>query len=105
MHNVITGDGKHHCFGQFGAGSLVKGTFTLLSKFMFIFPYSLIGEGNQLQENNLIENPFDYLLIDEECHLITPLNQLVNRITEMLRSTSMKYGTTGMVIILILKFH
>eukprot|EP01080_Neovahlkampfia_damariscottae_P007003 gene7003-11168_t len=93
MHNVITNDGIHHCFGQFGAGSLVKGTKTLLSKYMFIFPYSLIGEGNYLKDN-IVPDIFDNLLIDKECYLITPLNQLVNRIFEMLRNV--RYGTTGM---------
>ena len=40
-HNVFTPDGRHHTFSQFGSGSFVEGTRTLLSRFMLIEPYAM----------------------------------------------------------------
>lgn len=37
-HNVITPDGRHHTFAQFGSGTFVRGVNTHLSRFMLVNP-------------------------------------------------------------------
>src|SRR5262245_21999790 len=37
-HNVVTSDGRHHTFAQFGSGALVRGVNTHLSRFMLLNP-------------------------------------------------------------------
>src|SRR4051812_30976253 len=49
-HNVITPDGRHHTFSQFGSGSFVSGVRTILSRFMLIEPYALLKEAHHLED-------------------------------------------------------
>ncbi|MGH3382870.1 MAG: adenylosuccinate synthetase, partial [Actinoallomurus sp.] len=37
-HNVVTTDGRHHTFAQFGSGTLTPGVTTHLSRFMLVDP-------------------------------------------------------------------
>src|SRR5665647_2340870 len=48
-HNVIAG-GKHHCFSQFGSGSLVSGVKTYISKYCYVDPISMLDEFDNLVE-------------------------------------------------------
>ena len=41
-HHVVTPAGQRHCFAQFGAGTLVAGTRTLLSQSMLIEPLAIL---------------------------------------------------------------
>src|SRR5688572_14704788 len=43
-HNVVTPDGRHHTFAQFGSGTFVDGVKTLLSRFVLVEPYAMINE-------------------------------------------------------------
>ena len=47
-HNVVTDDGRHHTFSQFGSAMLLPGTRTLLSRFMLIEPYAMLREAEHL---------------------------------------------------------
>src|SRR5580704_14498455 len=48
-HNVVTPDGKHHCFSQFGAGMLANDKVrTHLSRFMLVEPLSMMREAESL---------------------------------------------------------
>ena len=47
-HNVVTPDGRHHTFAQFGSGTFVPGVRTLLSRFMVVHPTGLLVEAAHL---------------------------------------------------------
>lgn len=96
-HNVVapigrTGEAIHHCFAQFGAGTLA-GADTYLSEFMAVDPLALMAEARVLSGKGL--HPFDKLIIDEECIIVTPFHQLMNRLRELLRG-SQRHGSCGM---------
>jgi adenylosuccinate synthase len=49
-HNVVTPEGKHHTFSQFGSGMLVAGVSTHLSKHVLINPLNMWTEAQALAE-------------------------------------------------------
>src|SRR3954462_3394351 len=78
-HNVVTADGRHHTFAQFGSGSFVPGVRTLLSRFMLIEPYALLNEAAHLEQIG-VPDPMSRLFIDGRCLVITPPQQAANRL-------------------------
>lgn len=92
-HNVITPDGVHHCFAQFGAGSFVPGTRTLLTRPMLISPENLIAEGLEL-EGKGVRDPFGALGLDPACAVVTPFQQMVGRMSEIARGAG-RSGSCG----------
>ncbi len=95
-HNVVTPEGVHHTFSQFGSGTFA-GARTHLSRFMLVYPHSLLREGVRLQ-NLGITDAFDLMTIDKEALLITPFQIAANRLLETARSEKNKHGTCGMGI-------
>jgi len=93
-HNVVTPDGRHHTFSQFGSGTFVPGVRTFLSRFMLIEPYSLLNEARHLNALGL-RNPLQQLTVDTRCPVITPAHQAANRIRELARGDA-AHGTCGM---------
>lgn len=91
-HNVITPDGKHHVFSQFGAGTFA-GANTFLSEFVLIEPKSIFNEAKHLVELG-INNPFDNLIVDENATIVTPYHALANRIKETFRGKN-RHGSCG----------
>jgi adenylosuccinate synthase len=92
-HNVVSSDGLHHCFSQFGSGTLVSGTKTILSKYMLINPISMLVEEEVLREKG-IDDAFSRLLVDRECPVITPYNVIINRMLELARGAK-RHGSCG----------
>jgi len=93
-HHVVTSDGRQHAFSQFGSGSFIPGTRTLLSRFILIEPYALLNEANHLADLG-VHNPLDNLYIDARCPVITPAHQAANRLREIARGNR-AHGTCGM---------
>lgn len=93
-HNVVTPDGRHHTFAQFGSGTFVPGVRTLLSRFMFIEPYAMLAEAAHLAELG-VHDAFGRLLVDADCPVITPAHQCANRLREMHRGAA-AHGTCGL---------
>ncbi len=93
-HNVVTPDGRHHTFAQFGSGSFVPGVRTLLSRFMLIEPYALFNEAAHLDSIG-IRDPMRLLEIDSRCRVITPPQIAANRLRELARGAN-AHGTCGM---------
>jgi len=58
-HNVVTSDGRHHTFAQFGSGSFVPGVHTYLSRFMLVAPDNFLQEETALVRAGI---PWDYKL-------------------------------------------
>lgn len=93
-HNVVTTDGRHHTFSQFGSGTFVAGVRTLLSRFVLIEPYALFNEAAHLRAVG-VADALDRLVIDAQCPVITPVHQAANRLREMARGGA-AHGTCGM---------
>jgi len=86
-HNVVTADGRHHTFSQFGAGSFVPGVRTHLSEEMVVHPTALLVEENVLRSKGVEPE----LTIAESARIITPWHQAAGRIREL----ALGHGTCG----------
>ena len=92
-HNVVTPDGRHHTFSQFGSGTFVPGVKTYLSQHVVIHPTALLIEGDVLKGKG-VPDPFERLRISEQALVITPFHQAANRIRELVRDTD-RHGSCG----------
>jgi adenylosuccinate synthase len=93
-HNVITPDGRHHTFAQFGSGTFVPGTRTHLSRFMMLHPLAMLAEERHLQSLG-IHDAFARMSIDRDALVTTPFQQAANRIKEIARGDG-RHGSCGM---------
>ncbi len=91
-HNVVLPDGRHHCFSQFGSGTLA-GARTHLSRYMMIDPVALINEAKHLQELG-IPDPFSLLTIDPNAPILTPYHVAMNCLREIARGKD-RHGSCG----------
>jgi adenylosuccinate synthase len=93
-HNVVLPDGRHHTFAQFGSGTFVPGLRTLLSRFVLVEPYAMLNEARHLESLG-VRDAMGRTSIDERCLVITPPQQVANRIRERARGAA-AYGTCGL---------
>jgi adenylosuccinate synthase len=93
-HNVVLADGRHHTFAQFGSGMFMAGVRTLLSRFMLIEPYAMLNEARHLAGVG-VEDALSRTFIDGRCAVITPPQQIANRVRERARGPG-RHGTCGM---------
>jgi adenylosuccinate synthase len=91
-HNVVTWDGKHHTFSQFGAGTLA-GSSTYLSKFMMVNPLNAFKEAEHLRSVG-VKDPFSMLHVDTRAMVLTPAHKSLNRLRELSRGID-RHGSTG----------
>jgi adenylosuccinate synthase len=92
-HNVLTPDGRHHTFSQFGSGTFIPQVRTYLSRYVVIHPTALLIEGDVLQGKG-VPDPFSRLRVCDQALVITPFHQAVNRIRELVRGTD-RHGSCG----------
>lgn len=83
-HNVMTDDGRHHTFAQFGSGSFVANTPTYLSRYMLLNPMNMFLEATHLREIG-VTDVWQRMYVDADAVLITPWHQAANRIRELSR--------------------
>lgn len=95
-HNVITPDGRHHTFAQFGSGSFVNGVVTYLSRYMLIDPYAMFNEADHLATLG-VPDIFEYLVVDHHARIISPYQQIANRLRELARGDN-RHGSCGVGI-------
>ena len=95
-HNVITPDGKHHTFSQFGSGMFVPGTSTHLSRFMLFDPIELSKESRKLVAHGC-PHPLARVTIARDARVVTPFHRAANRLRERLRGAG-AHGTCGLGI-------
>jgi adenylosuccinate synthase len=93
-HNVITPDGRHHTFAQFGSGTFIPGTQTYLSRFMILHPLAMLSEERHLRSLG-VTDAFPRMGIDREALVTTPFQQAANRIKEIARGDT-RHGSCGM---------
>ncbi len=91
-HNVVTDEGVHHTFSQFGSGTLA-GARTFLSRHMLIDPLALVREAEQLKTIG-VTAPLSLLALDPACVVVTPYHRLANRIREAARGAG-RHGSCG----------
>lgn len=95
-HNVVTPEGQHHTFAQFGSGSFVPGVRTYLSKHVLINPMSMLVEAEDLKDTG-VTDILSRTSIDARAFVITPYHRALNRLEEISRGTN-PHGSTGMGI-------
>lgn len=92
-HNVVTPDGRHHTFAQFGSGTLHR-VPTHLSRFCAVDPLALAAEADHLAALG-VPDPFALLTVDVEALLTTPWHRAANRLRELRRGPG-RHGSCGM---------
>ena len=92
-HNVVTREGQHHTFAQFGAGSFVPGVRTFLAHPFVLHPTALLVEGDLLRARG-VGDIFERLRVSERARVITPFHQAMNRLRELARGEA-RHGSCG----------
>ena len=91
-HNVVTPEGRHHEFSQFGSGHFA-GADTYLSKHMLVMPGDMRMEARDLEQAHLgDDNPYSRMYVDEGCKIITPYHIALNRLQAYARGESCGRG-------------
>lgn len=94
-HNVVTPDGRHHLFAQFGSGTLA-GAQTHLSRHMLVNPLFLLSEEAHLLEVGVTDG-FRRMTVEREALITNPFQVSANRLREMARNNG-RHGSCGMGI-------
>jgi adenylosuccinate synthase len=92
-HNVVTPDGRHHTFAQFGSGTFVRGTSTHLAKSVVVHPAGLLVEAKALARVG-VSDALARLTVHKDALVTTPFHQATNRLRELLRGSS-RHGSCG----------
>lgn len=92
-HNVVTEDGRHHTFAQFGAGTFVPGVRTHLARTTVIHPLALLVEARHLARKG-VTDALERLTVSEGAQVITPFHQAAGRLRELARGHG-RHGTCG----------
>lgn len=92
-HNVLTADGRHHTFSQFGAGSFIPGVRTYLARDMVVHPTALALEAQHLARVG-VTDALQRIQVDPDCRITTPFHQASNRVRELLRGGA-RHGSCG----------
>jgi adenylosuccinate synthase len=95
-HNVVTTDGRHHTFAQFGSGTFTPGVRTHLSRFVLVDPLALAAEAAHLASVGA-PDALDRLTIDRDALLTTPYHRAANQARERARGKK-RHGSCGMGI-------
>src|SRR6476659_8022754 len=95
-HNVVTPDGRHHTFAQFGSGTFVRGVSTHLSRFMLLNPMRLLHEADQIRALG-VSDALAPLTIDRLAPVTTPFPVPATRLRELARGDA-RQGSCGMGI-------
>ena len=92
-HNIVTPDGRHHVFSQFGAGSFLPEVATHLSRDMWVNPINMNFEGEHLEKLG-VTDIWDRVTVDEDARIVTPFHRAGNRLRELARGAE-RHGSTG----------
>lgn len=95
-HNVVTGDGKHHTFSQFGSGMFTPGVRTHLAYRMMVDPYRIYPEAEHLVSLG-IPDVWERLTVDRDCLVTTPMHTQANLLREQERGENI-HGSCGLGI-------
>jgi adenylosuccinate synthase len=93
-HNVLTPDGRHHTFAQFGSGTFTPDVRTHLSRFVLVDPLALAAEAAHLASVG-VDDALDRLTVDRDALITTPYHRLANQARERARGAA-RHGSCGM---------
>lgn len=94
-HNIVTPDGRHHVFSQFGAGSFIPDVATHLSRDMLVNPINMNAEADHLAEVG-VADVWERTTVDGNARIVTPYHRAGNRLRELARSRGTgRHGSTG----------
>lgn len=92
-HNVVTPEGVHHTFSQFGSGMLASPTVkTHLSRYMLVEPISMMREAEAL--GKLTPNLWERTTVDRNAVIVTPLHRHLNQLREQFLGDR-RHGSCG----------
>lgn len=91
-HNVVTDDGRHHTFAQFGSGTFA-GACTWLDEQFLINPMNMFNEAKHLADIGC-GDPFALIAVHPQCRIITPFHVATNRLRELSRGEG-RHGSCG----------
>ena len=91
-HNVVTPEGLHHTFAQFGSGTLA-GADTHLSRFTLVDPLALQREAEVLRAK-VSYDPYSRLTVDPDAVVVTRYHVAANRAREIARGAG-RHGSVG----------
>lgn len=92
-HNVVTPDGRHHTFSQFGSGTFVPGVRTFLSGDVIVHPTALFHEEARLRTAG-VTDALERLRVSASARVTTPWHQALNRLRELSRGAA-RHGSCG----------
>jgi adenylosuccinate synthase len=92
-HNVVTSDGRHHTFAQFGSGSFVPGVHTYLSRFMLVAPDNFLQEETALVGAGS-PDAAARVHVSRLAPITTPFHRAANRLRELIRGGG-RHGSCG----------
>lgn len=92
-HNVVTPDGRHHTFSQFGAGTFNPGVRTFLSRHMAVHPAALLLEARRLAKAG-VTDALERLSVSRGALVTTPFHQAAGRVRELARGGA-RHGSCG----------
>ncbi len=92
-HNVVTSDGRHHTFSQFGSGAFVSGVKSHLAAYFLINPVGMLNEGDHLEQLG-VARAWEQVSVDVDAVVITPWQQSANRLRELARGAH-RHGSCG----------
>jgi len=92
-HNVITPDGRHHTFSQFGSATFLPGVKTHLSGYFILNPGAMIAEEQHLRTVG-VTDAFDRISVHGDALVTTHYQIEANRERERLRGQS-RHGSCG----------
>src|SRR5687768_4307317 len=95
-HNVVTPDGRHHTFSQFGSASFLPGVLTHLSRHVLVNPLNAFAEATHLRAVG-VPDALERLVVHPDCLVITPFHVATNRLRELARGPN-RHGSCGMGI-------
>lgn len=92
-HNVVTPEGRHHTFSQFGCGSFVSGVGTHLGPGCVLHPGGMLVEAAALARVG-VSDILARTTADARALLVSPFQQAAGRLRELLRGAA-RHGTCG----------
>lgn len=92
-HNIVTPDGRHHTFSQFGSATFL-GVPTHFSKHTMFNPFNIWPERTHLMEECGLPDPLDNFTVAQGALLVTPYHREMNRLREDARGNK-RHGSTG----------
>lgn len=94
-HHVVTGDGRTHCFAQFGSAMLAHPDARSASGPRVLVEPLALGREAAALERLGVASPLGRLHLDERSVVVTPFHRLINRALELSRGGG-RHGSCGL---------